>query len=78
MVSTSYMELIRLRSLSDGITTEALQLVDTRFRALPSRPEVILDVYEDASSAFLRTVMKRQGWTLNINKGPIRVISWAS
>ncbi|KAM0348156.1 hypothetical protein HYE67_011311 [Fusarium culmorum] len=76
--STAYME-SRLCDLFDGNrATEALQLVNTHFRAFPSRPEIILEVYEDAPSAFLRAIMKSQGWTLNINKSPIRVISWAS
>ncbi|CAG1966972.1 unnamed protein product [Fusarium graminearum] len=56
--TTAYME-SRLCDLFDGNrATEALQLANTHFRAFPSRPEIILEVYEDAPSAFLRAGYK--------------------
>ncbi|CZS79267.1 unnamed protein product [Fusarium graminearum] len=60
--TTAYME-SRLCDLFDGNrATEALQLANTHFRAFPSRPEIILEVYEDAPSAFLRA--SHQGYKL--------------
>ncbi|KAF5648036.1 dynamin family [Fusarium sp. NRRL 52700] len=68
LYSTESME-HRLDNLDDdgSIATEALNLVDTHFRAIPSSPEIILEVYEDRPSDSLRRNMKSYGWVLSEN-----------
>ncbi|KAF5602479.1 hypothetical protein FPCIR_1820 [Fusarium pseudocircinatum] len=65
--STRNME-VRLDNLDHySIATEALHLVNTHFRAIPSLPEIILEVYEDGPSDSLRRKMKSYGWVLSEN-----------
>ncbi|KAF5643416.1 Benzoylformate decarboxylase [Fusarium tjaetaba] len=65
--STWNME-VRLDNLDhDSIATEALHLVNTHFRAIPSLPEIILEVYEDGTRDSLRRKMKSCGWVLSEN-----------
>jgi hypothetical protein len=67
LYSTSNMEL-RLDNLDHySLATEALDLVDTHFRAMPSLPEIILEVYEDGPSDCLRKRMESHGWILSKN-----------
>lgn len=47
------------------LATEALHLVDTQLRAIPSLPEIILEVSEDAPSDHLRNNMESYGWILS-------------
>ncbi|KAF0644306.1 hypothetical protein FPSE5266_03429 [Fusarium pseudograminearum] len=69
--STTFMEIVFSYPFEYNIATKALQLVDTHCRALPSRPEVILEVFGHAPSDSLRTVMETQGWTLKKETCPI-------
>jgi hypothetical protein len=48
-----------------SVATEALNLVSTHFRAIPSLPEIILEVYEDGPSGYLRSQMESYGWILS-------------
>ena len=48
------------------VTGEALALVNTHFRAIPSLQEIIVEVYEDGPSDHARRVMKSHGWTIDI------------
>ncbi|CVL08903.1 uncharacterized protein FMAN_16264 [Fusarium mangiferae] len=67
LYSTSSMEL-RLDNLDHyNLATEALHLVDTHFRAMPSLLEIILEVYEDGPSDCLRKRMESYGWILSKN-----------
>ncbi|KFY43843.1 hypothetical protein V495_03742 [Pseudogymnoascus sp. VKM F-4514 (FW-929)] len=47
-----------------NIVTEALALVDTRFRAILSLQEIIVMVHEDAPSDYIRRRIEGQGWTV--------------
>ncbi|KPA37432.1 hypothetical protein FLAG1_09755 [Fusarium langsethiae] len=65
--STSNMEL-RLDNLDHfKVATEALYLVNTHFRAIPSLTEIVLEVYEDGPSDCLRRRMESHGWVLSKN-----------
>jgi hypothetical protein len=65
LYSTNAMEL-RLDALDNPkIVPEALKLVDTRFRAIPSLQEIIVEVYEDGSSNHIRRKMESHGWTIS-------------
>ncbi|OAA35199.1 hypothetical protein ISF_09989 [Cordyceps fumosorosea ARSEF 2679] len=62
--STNSMEL-RLDNLDHHkLATEALELVNTHFRAIPSIQEIILNVFEDGPSDYLRSIMTSYGWTI--------------
>ncbi|KAF5603814.1 uncharacterized protein FSUBG_7063 [Fusarium subglutinans] len=50
-----------------SIATKMLHLVNTHFKAIPSLPEIILEVYEDGPSDSLRRKMKSYGWVLSEN-----------
>ncbi|KAK7583311.1 hypothetical protein V3481_012602 [Fusarium oxysporum f. sp. vasinfectum] len=56
------LELENLHNYS--VAVEALNLIDTHFRALPSLPEIILDANEDGPSEILRRIMEGYGWVL--------------
>ncbi len=63
--STNSIEL-RLDDLDHHkLATEALELVNTQFRAIPSIQEIILNVFEDGPSDCLRSIMKSYGWTIH-------------
>ena len=63
--STNAMEL-RLNALDNPkIVSEALKLVDTRFRASSSLQEITVEAYEDAPSDQLRREMRDCGWKIN-------------
>jgi hypothetical protein len=65
LYSTNAMEL-RLDALDNPkIVTEALKLVDTRFRAISSLQEIIVGVYEDGPSGYIRKKMESYGWTIS-------------
>ncbi|KAI0860634.1 hypothetical protein F4860DRAFT_479012 [Xylaria cubensis] len=49
------------------LATEALQLVDTHFRAISPLQEIILEVYEDdetEDTGTIRQIMRSHGWTI--------------
>jgi hypothetical protein len=63
--STNAME-VKLYALDHPkIVAEALALVDTRFRAISSLQEIIVEVYEDGRSNYVRNEMKNHGWTIS-------------
>jgi hypothetical protein len=47
------------------IITEALKLVDARFRAISSLQEINVEVYEDGLSDYIRRKMESHGWTVS-------------
>ena len=53
------------------IVTEALKLVDTRFRALSFLPEIIVRLYKDGPSGYIRRKMEsrmdNQGFGITLN-----------
>jgi hypothetical protein len=51
------------------IITEALRLVDTRFRAISTLQEVIVEIYEDGPSGYIRREMESHGWTISVTFG---------
>ena len=64
LYSTDAMEL-RLDALDNPkIVTEALKLVNTRFRAISSLQEIIVEVY-DGPSDHIRREMESHGWTIS-------------
>ncbi|SPJ74501.1 uncharacterized protein FTOL_04232 [Fusarium torulosum] len=67
LYSTSNME-FRLDNLEHyGVATEALHLVNTHFKAIPSLAKIVLEVYEDGPSDYLRRRMESYGWILSKN-----------
>lgn len=63
--STDHMAL-RLDALDHPkIVTEALKLVDTRFRAISSLQELIVELYEDGPSYHIKRKMESHGWTIS-------------
>jgi hypothetical protein len=50
---------------NNHIVDEAIMLVHAAFRALPSTPEIILEVYKDGPSGHTRDLMRSHGWTIN-------------
>jgi hypothetical protein len=66
--STNAME-VRLDALdSPKIVAEALTLVHTRFKAISSLQDIIVEVYEDGPSDYIRREMENHGWTVVITK----------
>ena len=47
------------------IVTEALELVNTRFRAISSLQDIVVEVYEDGPSYYVRRKMEGHGWTVS-------------
>lgn len=63
--STHAMEL-KLDALDNpNIVTEALTLVNTRFRAISSLQDIIVEVYDDSASGYIRRKMENHGWTVS-------------
>lgn len=50
--------------------TEALALVNSRFRAVSSLEKVIVEVYERSASAYIRKEMEKIGWTVSEREQP--------
>ena len=66
--STYAMEL-RLDALDyPKIAAEALKLVDTHFRAITSLQEIVVEVYEDGPSGYIRRKMESYNWTVSITE----------
>jgi len=75
--STNAME-FRLDDLDNPkIVTEALKLVDTRFRAISSLQEIIVEVYEDGPSDHIRRGMTSHGWTISTTEN-VEEEDWGS
>jgi hypothetical protein len=66
--STNTMELRLDRLDYPKVVVEALSLVNTRFRAISSLQEIIVEVYKDGPSDHIRREMKRHGWTVIENE----------
>ncbi|KFZ16344.1 hypothetical protein V502_05150 [Pseudogymnoascus sp. VKM F-4520 (FW-2644)] len=47
------------------IVAEALTLVNARFRAISSLQDIIVEVYEDAPSDYIRRQVESHGWTIS-------------
>jgi hypothetical protein len=47
------------------IITEALKLLNTRFRTILTLHEVIVEMYEDGPSGYIRREMESHGWTIS-------------
>ncbi|TRX88805.1 hypothetical protein FHL15_010264 [Xylaria flabelliformis] len=47
------------------VVAEALQLVDTHFRAILSLQEIILEVYERDATDPIKRIVKNHGWTIS-------------
>jgi hypothetical protein len=63
---TGAMELRDLDNLQDDkLTTEALELVDTSFRAISSLQEIIAEVWDDEPSENIKGRMRSHGWTIS-------------
>lgn len=63
--STDAME-SRLDDLDNHkVATEVLSLVDSRFKAISSLQQIILEVYEDGPSDHIRRIIESYGWTMN-------------
>jgi hypothetical protein len=45
---------------------EALTLVDARFKAIPSLKEVIVNLYDEPPSDYLRKKIHKCGWTIKV------------
>lgn len=66
--STNSME-VRLDDLDNNkIATEALELVDSRFRNISSIEKIIVEVFEDGPSGHIRRRMESHGWVVNQNE----------
>jgi hypothetical protein len=50
------------------IMTEALKLVDARFRAISFLQEIHVEVYKDGPSDYIRRKMESHGWTVSITE----------
>ncbi|KAI1424928.1 hypothetical protein F5Y12DRAFT_714793 [Xylaria sp. FL1777] len=64
--STNAMELTLDGLDNHKVATEALELIDTHFRAISPLQDIILEVYEDGPSGYIRQRMKSLGWTVSI------------
>ena len=47
------------------IVAEAMALVNTRFRAISTLQEILVEVYEDGPNDHIRREMKSHGWTIS-------------
>lgn len=64
--SSNLME-FTLRTLDNPeVVSEALTLVDTCFRAISSLQNIIVEVYEDGWSDYVRRQIEHHGWTLSL------------
>jgi hypothetical protein len=63
--STHAMELGLDALDNPNIVTEALTLVNTRFRAISSLQNIIVEVYDDGPSGYIRRKMENHGWTVS-------------
>jgi hypothetical protein len=76
LYSTNSMEL-RLDNLDNhNLATEALKLIDTRFRDLPSIQDIIVEVFEDGPNDHIRRTMERNGWTISTTENAEEEEDW--
>ena len=68
LYTTNAMELTLDNLENFEVATEALKLVDTRFRSISSLQDIILEAYKDAPSEDLRERMMSHGWKISIIK----------
>jgi len=73
----------RLENLDNPEIVTVLKLVDTRFRAILSLRKIIVGVYDEDPSCFVRGEMKNRGWTIIVTEcekewdaGQIGCLSW--
>lgn len=63
--STNAME-HRLDALDNlTVVSQAFRLLDTRFRAISSLQEIVVEVYKDGPSDYIRREMKSYGWKIS-------------
>ena len=68
LYSTNAMEL-RLDALDNlKLVTEALDVINTLFRTISTLQKIIVEVYEDGPSDFIRKEMDNHGWTMSATK----------
>ncbi len=66
--STNAMK-VRLFALDNPkVAAEALTLVNTRFKAISSLQDIIVEVYEDDSSNYIRSEMENLGWRFDLTE----------
>jgi hypothetical protein len=56
----------KLEELDNPKITEVLKLINTCFRAILSLQEIIVIVYEDDPSSFIRSEMEKHGWIISV------------
>lgn len=60
---------LRLDALDNPkVVTEALKLVNTHFRAISFLQEIIVEVYKDGPSNYIRRKMESHGWTISVTE----------
>ncbi|KAF7908516.1 uncharacterized protein EAF01_004271 [Botrytis porri] len=63
--------LIKLDGLDNlNIVAEALALVNSRFRAIPSLQSITVNLYEEGPGDYIRGKMMNHGWTINTTENP--------
>ncbi|KAL9039999.1 MAG: hypothetical protein Q9180_002192 [Flavoplaca navasiana] len=63
-MSSDFMQFTLKRLGNPKVTTGALEMVNSYFRAIPSVPEIIVEVYDDIPDDFIRMEMKSLGWKI--------------
>ncbi|KAF5872911.1 uncharacterized protein Bfra_008188 [Botrytis fragariae] len=53
-----------------NIVAEALALVNSRFRAIPSLQNITVNLYEEGPGDYIRREMMNHGWTINTTENP--------
>jgi hypothetical protein len=62
--SGDWMEIKLTRLKDDGAVAKALDLIDERFRAVASLPEIMVELDEGNRTSPIRTEMRRRGWRI--------------
>ncbi|KAJ5682062.1 uncharacterized protein N7477_002002 [Penicillium maclennaniae] len=60
---------------SPSICARALALIDARFRAISSLQEIVIEVYEEGPSTYIRKKMESHGWILKVVES-VEVEEW--
>ncbi|KAJ5480517.1 hypothetical protein N7530_006026 [Penicillium desertorum] len=60
---------------SPSICARALALIDARFRAISSLQEIVIEVYEEGPSTYIRKKMESHRWILKVVE-PVEVEEW--
>ncbi|KAF7889782.1 uncharacterized protein EAF02_002197 [Botrytis sinoallii] len=53
-----------------NIVAEALAIVDSHFRAIPSLQNITVNLYEEGPGDYIRREMMSHGWTINTTENP--------